>query len=99
MARLSSHPANPPPDRHRRLPFATEVDNAALPTAFFIHDSFLIPEIPFISESFKRAYFHWREGYPFEINLIAEEHPDLVVQEMTERHLTSAMPINPPELR
>jgi alginate O-acetyltransferase complex protein AlgJ len=96
--RLSKHPGNPPPDRHLRVAFAMEQDNPALPTAFFIHDSFLINEVPFFSQSFRRVYYDWRTGYPFRTALIADEHPDVVVQEMTERHLTDPVPINPPEL-
>lgn len=99
QSRLSANPGNPPPQPHKRLPFATEQDNLVLPSVYFMHDSFLLGQMPFISESFRRAYFDWRPGFDFDTKPILSEKPDLVVQEMTERYLTYPLPINPPALR
>jgi len=96
--KVSPRPGNLPPDKHLRVAFAMEQSNPALPAAYFIHDSFLINDIPLFSQSFRRVYYDWREGYPFRTKSIVEEQPDIVVQEMTERHLTEPLPANPPEI-
>src|SRR5262249_43160574 len=58
---MSANPA--PPDLNNPTeffhPFATEVANAKLPKAYFIRDSFTINLQPFLSEHFRRAFYHW----------------------------------------
>jgi alginate O-acetyltransferase complex protein AlgJ len=98
-SQISQYP--PPPDfrdnLHNHEPFATEVNNPALPTGFCLRDSFMQLPQRFISEDFRRIVYHWR--YDFPTNLIEKEKPDVVIQEFTERILARGVPDNPPELR
>jgi len=97
--KLSPRPGILPFDPHLRVAFAMQQNNPALPTAYFIHDSFLINETPLFSQSFRRVYYDWREGYPIQVASIINENPNVVIMQMTERHLTDPVPVNPPELR
>jgi hypothetical protein len=79
-------------------PFATETKLMDAPKAFFIRDSFFVMPQEFISESFKRAYLYWKPFYDFPAQAIENDKPDVLVQEMIERHLCRPAPQNPPEL-
>jgi hypothetical protein len=66
-------------------PYATEQDNPALPRAVILHDSFGVRLAPFLAEYFRRAVFvpeSW-----FDQDIIAREHPDVVIFQLVERKL------------
>jgi alginate O-acetyltransferase complex protein AlgJ len=95
--------ASPPPHdieaaRFCFEPFATENDTCKSPRVFFIRDSFWVMPQEMFSQSFSRAYFYWKRFYDFPAQTIEHEAPDVLVQEMVERHLSRPVPINPPEL-
>jgi hypothetical protein len=53
--------------------------------AFIVHDSFLNAVQPFLARHFRRSLFvRWL----FPAAVIAEERPDVVIEEMTERLLS-----------
>jgi hypothetical protein len=100
----SSHP--PLPDLNSETghnkPFATEVNNPALPKAYVLRDSYSIFLQPFLSDNFKRAFFHWNfrrtEDDEFLTQEILNERPDIVIQEMAENVLAMDAIPNPPEV-
>jgi alginate O-acetyltransferase complex protein AlgJ len=68
----------------------TEVDDPALPRAVILRDSFVSRLVPFLSEHFSRAVFVWQND--FDANLVEQEHPDVVIQEIVGRHLYNFIP-------
>jgi alginate O-acetyltransferase complex protein AlgJ len=68
----------------------TEVDDRSLPRAVIFRDSFTSQLVPFLSEHFSRAVYVWQND--FDANLVMEEHPDVVIQEIVGRHLYSFIP-------
>jgi hypothetical protein len=58
---------------------------APIARAVVVHDSFAWRLAPFLAEHFGRSVFHW--SYPLNRELIEQEHPDLVLQEMIENEL------------
>jgi len=95
--------ASPPPHdieaaRFCFEPFATENDTCKSPRVFFIRDSFLVMPQEFFSQTLSRAYYYWKPFYDFPAQTIEHEAPDVLVQEMVERHLNRPVPDNPPEL-
>lgn len=69
----------------------TETGDARLPRAVIFHDSFMRYELePLLSECFARAVYRWQPG--FDPELIAAEHPDLVIEERAERFLVEQTP-------
>ncbi len=46
--------------------------------------------MPFLSEHVRRAVYHWQND--FDANVISEEHPDVVIQEIVGRHLYGFLP-------
>jgi hypothetical protein len=80
---------SPVADRIRRpdpVP-PTVNENAALGTLVAFHDSFYFSgEYPYLSQHFKRTFSVWTHG--FDYDLVAREHPALVIQECAERLLT-----------
>jgi hypothetical protein len=95
---LSNDPAPPEKVGKQFADFATTYPDAKLPTAFVIRDSFTTALQPFLSHSFRRAYFHWRGNFDFPIETIEKEKPDIVIMEMVERQLARSVPPNPPEI-
>jgi alginate O-acetyltransferase complex protein AlgJ len=88
------------PKRHRRAhvidppgaePMAelgqliTQVDDPSLPRAVIFRDSFASRLVPFLAEHFSRAVFLWQND--FDANVVMQEHPDVVIQEIVGRHL------------
>ena len=66
-----------------RLYLATpEIDDPSLPRAVIFRDSFSSRLVPFLSEHFSRAVYLWQND--FDANVVSEEHPDLVIQEILE---------------
>jgi alginate O-acetyltransferase complex protein AlgJ len=88
-------PQSPPTQQ----PFATQVANPKLPRAVIFHDSFFIEGMKsWFPEHFQRAVFIWRDD--FDPQIIRQERPHLVVQQLAERKLMiDSLPDNPPEVR
>jgi alginate O-acetyltransferase complex protein AlgJ len=68
----------------------TEIDDRSLPRAVIFRDSFTSQLVPFLSEHFSRAVYLWQND--FDPNVIIEEHPDVVIQEIVGRHLYNFIP-------
>ena len=75
----------------------TTCDEAPLPRAVVLHDSFMQALAPFLSEHFQRAHYLWTRD--FRTDVIDRERPALVIEEMVERRLMSAPPPNPESIR
>jgi hypothetical protein len=95
--------SSPPPfdikeAKHCFEPYATEANLKNAPTVFLIRDSFLVMPQPFVSQTFKRAYFNWTPFNDFPAQAIANDKPDVLIEEMIERQLNRPLPKNPPEL-
>jgi alginate O-acetyltransferase complex protein AlgJ len=65
--------------------FAMEQEDTKLPRAFMLRDSFAGYLWPFIAERFHFAEFQWT--HQFIPKLILAEKPDVVIDEIAERHL------------
>ena len=63
----------------------TEIADPRLPRAVIFRDSFASRLVPFLSEHFSRAVYLWQND--FDADVILEEHPDVVIQEIVGRHL------------
>jgi alginate O-acetyltransferase complex protein AlgJ len=63
----------------------TEIPDSSLPRAVIFRDSFATRLAPFLSEHFSRAVYLWQND--FDANVVLEEHPDVVIQEIVGRHL------------
>jgi hypothetical protein len=63
----------------------TEIPGSALPRAVIFRDSFASRLAPFLSEHFSRAVYLWQND--FDADVVREEHPDVVIQEIVSRHL------------
>lgn len=91
--------------RHTQvLPFSTRenvttLDDATLPRAVVLHDSFVFALMPFLSEHFQRVYYYMG-NQEFQYDIVYNEHPDVVIQFIAERHLVPPLflPTNPPEV-
>jgi alginate O-acetyltransferase complex protein AlgJ len=68
----------------------TEVADPRLPRAVIFRDSFASRLVPFLSEHFRRAVYLWQND--FDANVVSEEHPDVVIQEIVGRHLYGFLP-------
>jgi hypothetical protein len=68
----------------------TEIDDASLPRAVIFRDSFVSRLVPFLSEHFSRAVYLWQND--FDADVVAREHPDVVIQEIVGRHLYNFIP-------
>ena len=68
----------------------TEVADPRLPRAVVFRDSFGSRLVPFLSEHFSRAVYLWQND--FDANVVLEEHPDVVIQEIVGRHLYGFLP-------
>ena len=68
----------------------TEIDDPSLPRAVIFRDSFVSRLVPFLSEHFSRAVYLWQND--FDADVVAKEHPDVVIQEIAGRHLYSFIP-------
>ena len=63
----------------------TEIPDPSLPRAVIFRDSFASRLVPFLSEHFSRAVYLWQND--FDANVVTDEHPDVVIQEIVGRHL------------
>jgi hypothetical protein len=68
----------------------TEIDDPSLPRAVIFRDSFVSRLVPFLSEHFSRAVYLWQND--FDADVVATEHPDVVIQEIVGRHLYNFIP-------
>jgi alginate O-acetyltransferase complex protein AlgJ len=68
----------------------TEVADPGLPRAVIFRDSFGSRLVPFLSEHFSRAVYLWQND--FDANVVSQEHPDVVIQEIVGRHLYGFLP-------
>lgn len=68
----------------------------SLPRAVVFRDSYFGAVQPFFSEHFSRAVYSWT--YDFEADLIEQERPQIVVQEILERSFMGLDPENPPQV-
>lgn len=65
--------------------FELKSNNDKLPKALVLRDSFCGFLIPFLSEHFSSTQFHWTNTFLPQV--ILEQHPDVVVNELAERFL------------
>lgn len=75
--------------------YAIETANSSLPRALFLRDSFMGSVEPYLSENFKFSDYYWTSRFAQDV--ILSEKPDVVIQEIAERHLYDSMPDNIPE--
>ena len=68
----------------------TEIPGSSLPRAVILRDSFTSRLVPFLSEHFSRAVYLWQND--FDAQVVEEEHPDVVIQEIVGRHLLGFIP-------
>jgi hypothetical protein len=68
----------------------TEIPGSTLPRAVVFRDSFVSRLAPFLSEHFSRVVYAWQDN--FDADLVREERPDVVIQEIVGRHLHKAWP-------
>jgi hypothetical protein len=77
-----------PTDEEGRL--VTEVPGSTLPRAVIFRDSFASALVPFLSEHFSRAVYLWQNDVDAQV--VEQEHPDIVIQEIVGRHLHNFIP-------
>jgi alginate O-acetyltransferase complex protein AlgJ len=77
-----------PTDEEGRL--VTEIPGSTLPRAVIFRDSFASALVPFLSEHFSRAVYLWQND--FDAQVVDQEHPDVVIQEIVGRHLHNFIP-------
>jgi hypothetical protein len=68
----------------------TEIPGSSLPRAVIFRDSFTSRLVPFLSEHFSRAVYLWQND--FDAQVIEQEHPDVVIQQIVGRHLYGFIP-------
>jgi hypothetical protein len=68
----------------------TEIPESKLPRAVIFRDSFTSRLVPFLSEHFSRAVYVWQNDFDFQI--VAQEKPDVVIQQIVGRHLYNFIP-------
>ena len=68
----------------------TEIPGSSLPRAVIFRDSFASALAPFLSEHFSRAVYLWQND--FDADIVLQEHPDVVIQEIVGRHLYEFIP-------
>ncbi len=77
--------------------FIATRDDAPLPTAVFLHDSFMQALHPFLNEHFERAHYLWTRE--FRLDVIEQERPAIVIEELVQRKLMSDPPKNPESIQ
>ena len=87
-ARVVEPPGESPEAEVGRL--VTEIPGSTLPRAVIFRDSFTSRLVPFLSEHFSRAVYLWQNDFDAEV--IREEQPDVVIQEIVGRHLYGFIP-------
>ncbi len=87
-ARVVEPPGAQSTDEFGRI--VTEIGDPSLPRAVIFRDSFASRLVPFLSEHFSRAVYMWQND--FDSDLVTQEHPDVVIQEIVGRHLYAFIP-------
>ena len=77
--------------------FYTSIPDSSLPTALVFRDSYCQDLIQFMALHFSDALYVWDQK--FDIALIKERQPDIVIQEVTEMLMYDLLRINPKEIR
>jgi len=72
-------------DIHSKLLSFSSSADGEIPRAVIFHDSFFEALAPFLAQHFQRAVYSWRSFS--DPTLIQAEHPDLVIDEISERFL------------
>jgi len=70
----------------------TRCKEAPLPDILMVHDSFYHRLRPFLSQSFSRVHYIWDWNFNFYPEIITQEKPKLVIDEMAERFLMGRIP-------
>lgn len=68
----------------------TEIPGSSLPRAVVFRDSFFSALAPLLSEHFSRVVYYWQND--FDAAAVAQEQPDIVIQEIVGRHLHAFVP-------
>ena len=79
--------------QNRKASLMTQ-DRTDLPSAVVIRDSFMTFIIPWLAEHFRRSAYVWGT---FDLEVVEDEKPDVVIQEMAERRLSHRFG-NPPKM-
>lgn len=88
LAQVVDPPGAKPSDEEGRL--ITEIPGSRLPRAVIFRDSFTSRLAPFLSEHFSRAVYLWQND--FDAQVVEQEKPDIVIQEIVGRHLHNFIP-------
>ena len=78
------------PTRKQQNRMVFEVDDASLPTALILRDSFSEGCMPTLTEKFRRSVWIWT--HEIDLRLVPQEQPDIVIVEMTERFMSDTPP-------
>jgi hypothetical protein len=70
-------------------------DDSQRPRAAIVGDSFMVRMIPLLSEHFSRSVY---VSLVFDPDVILDERPDLVIEELVERRLSQPLPENLPPI-
>jgi hypothetical protein len=85
----------PPPGKLPARPPEIVYEHAdkGLPRAVMFRDSYATWLIPLLAENFSHIRSSWQ--YTFDYEIVEQEHPDVVIQEMVERALMADTPQSP----
>jgi hypothetical protein len=73
-------------------------ETGGYPTALMVHDSFIHELRPFLAQHFSRMVFIWDWGLNIYPEIIRQEKPWIVIEEMAERYLLDKILSNPQEV-
>lgn len=90
LAWASGATTAPPPEDHLAPILHGGCDDARLPTALVMRDSFAQRMIPFLERGFAQVTWAWVQGSPYLGHLVEQLRPPLVVHEFNERQLADA---------
>jgi alginate O-acetyltransferase complex protein AlgJ len=88
LAHVVEPPGSAPTAAEGRM--VTEIPGSTLPRAVIFRDSFFSAVVPFTSEHFSRAVYLWQNDFDAEV--VLNEHPAVVIQEIVGRHLYNFIP-------
>jgi hypothetical protein len=81
-----------------KLPvYRTTIDDSSLPKALVFRDSYCQDMMQFVALHFSDALFVWDQE--FDVELIKEQQPDIVIQEVTEMLIYDLLRVNPESVR
>ncbi|MEG0308850.1 MAG: DHHW family protein [Clostridium sp.] len=72
-------------------------EDNTLPRLLMFRDSFTVALGPFISEHFSETVYQWDQY--FDIDLVNEVNPDIIVQQIVERNIGKLLMDNPQEIK